>query len=175
MVFAGDDTSWSMATPAAEVDMVGKDYVGISEVSSSSYPGSAGVGCGMEEEEEELELGLSLGTKKAVGGGGTPWAEYCRILTAEDLPSMGSRASPLSSSSSVSSSSSPTAGGERCSGREAKKTSNNPPRCAMFLSTVKRLRIMKTSDASGLGKFLQPTYVIDLSYATFIQGPWSYT
>ncbi|KAJ8511889.1 hypothetical protein OPV22_002323 [Ensete ventricosum] len=115
-----------MATPAAEVDMVGKDYVGISEVSSSSYPGSAGVGCGMEE-EEELELGLSLGTKKAVGGGGTPWAEYCRILTAEDLPSMGSRASPLSSSSSVSSSSSPTAGGERCSGREAKKISNNPP------------------------------------------------
>ncbi|RRT49269.1 hypothetical protein B296_00031689 [Ensete ventricosum] len=109
--------------------MVGKDYVGISEVSSSSYPGSAGVGCGMEE-EEELELGLSLGTKKAVGGGGTPWAEYCRILKAEDLLSMGSRASPLSSSSSVSSSSSPTAGGERCSGREAKKTSNNPPRCA---------------------------------------------
>lgn len=129
---AGDYSSGSMATPeaaVAEEDMAGKDYVGISEVSSSSYPGSAGVGGGMEE-EEELELGLSLGTKKAVGGGGTPWADYCRILTAEDLPSMGSRASPLSSSSSVSSSSSPIAGGERCSGRVGKKTSSNPPRCA---------------------------------------------
>ncbi|CAL9780769.1 unnamed protein product [Musa acuminata subsp. burmannicoides] len=126
---AGDYSSGSMATleaAVAEEDMVGKDYVGISEVSSSSYPGSAGVGGGMDE-EEELELGLSLGTKKAVGGGGTPWADYCRILTAEDLPSMGSRASPLSSSSSVSSSSSPIAGGERCNGSVAKKTFSNPP------------------------------------------------
>ncbi|XP_009382169.2 auxin-responsive protein IAA12 isoform X1 [Musa acuminata AAA Group] len=121
---AGDYSSGSMATPEAAV--AEEDYVGISEVSSSSYPGSAGVGGGMDE-EEELELGLSLGTKKAIGGGATPWADYCRILTAEDLPSMGSRASPLSSSSSVSSSSSPIAGGERCNGRVAKKTSSNPP------------------------------------------------
>ncbi|XP_008804756.2 auxin-responsive protein IAA10-like [Phoenix dactylifera] len=110
----------SKGRPAAvaeesEGDMVEKDYVCLSEESSSCYVGGKGDDGGAEDEEEELELGLSLGAKKATGGGGNrggaPWRDYCRILTAEDFPSLVSRASPLSSSSSVSSSATLVGGG----------------------------------------------------------------
>nr|XP_010933144.1 auxin-responsive protein IAA10 isoform X1 [Elaeis guineensis] len=101
----------------AEEDAVEKDYVGLSEESCSCYPNGKGDDGGAEDEdeEEELELGLSLGAKKVTGGGGkqggAPWREYCRILTAEDFPSLVSRAPPLSSSSSVSSSATLVGGG----------------------------------------------------------------
>ncbi|WOL09913.1 auxin-responsive protein IAA10-like isoform X1 [Canna indica] len=124
-----------MSTAEAEeaAALASRGYVGMSEVCSSSYPGTTGVKFGLAEEveEEELELGLSLGTNKPAGGGAgkgeVPWGEYCRILTADDLPSMGPRASPLSSSSSVSSSSSPIADGVQGGVHETKKTANNPP------------------------------------------------
>ncbi|XP_029119814.2 auxin-responsive protein IAA13 isoform X3 [Elaeis guineensis] len=128
MMAGGGSSSGSLSTvskgpplpPEAEEleeDAVEIDYVGLSEESSSCYPGGKGDDGETEEkeeEDEELELGLSLGAKKAGGGasrGGAPWREYCRILTAEDFPSLVSRASPLSSSSSVSSSSAMLGGG----------------------------------------------------------------
>ncbi|MQL71312.1 hypothetical protein Taro_003617 [Colocasia esculenta] len=106
-----------------------------SEVSSSCRPAKdagncrlpamdderEGLGDGEEEGEDELELGLSLGAKKVSGngggavrsaaGGGAPWGEYCRILTAKDFPSIvASRGLPISPSSSTASSS-PSLGG----------------------------------------------------------------
>ncbi|XP_072964251.1 auxin-responsive protein IAA10-like isoform X2 [Typha angustifolia] len=75
-----------------------------------------------EEREEELELGLSLGAKKVPAGSGTvalPWGQGCRILTANDFPSMVSRASPVPSPNSSVSSSSATLGGVAGSKRAA--------------------------------------------------------
>ncbi|KAG1354839.1 auxin-responsive protein IAA10 [Cocos nucifera] len=138
---------------AAEVeeDAVEKDYVGMSEESSSCYPGGKGDDGETEEEkeedDEELELGLSLGAKKANGGasrGGAPWGEYCRILTADDFPSLVSRASPLSSCSSVSSSSVTLGGGDGGGGagargvavsgaRDAVRSTNPPPSSQMVV------------------------------------------
>ncbi|XP_038988064.1 auxin-responsive protein IAA10-like [Phoenix dactylifera] len=120
-------------TPSTTEEAV-EDYVGLSEA-ASSHPATAeeaaeegrrdedeedlelGLSLGAEEgrrdeDEEDLELGLSLGAKNAARGGGgkvaaAPWGQSCRILTANDFPSLVYRPSPRSSStSSVSSSSS---------------------------------------------------------------------
>ncbi|XP_026664501.1 auxin-responsive protein IAA10-like isoform X2 [Phoenix dactylifera] len=155
MMAGGGSSSGSLSTvskgppppPEAEEDAVEKDYVGLSEESSSCYPGGKGDdGETEEKEDEELELGLSLGAKKANAGasrGRAPRREYCRILTAEDFPSLVSRASPLSSSSSVSSSSATLGGGGGGGGAGSRRVavsgapdavgSTNPPPSQMVV------------------------------------------
>ncbi|KAG1361424.1 putative auxin-responsive protein IAA10 [Cocos nucifera] len=106
----------SGSTSAAEV--VEKDYVGLSEA-TSSHPATteeAAEEGRREKDEEDLELGLSLGAKNVAGGGGgkaaAPWGQSSRILTANDFHSLVYRPSPKSSStSSVSSSSAAIVGG----------------------------------------------------------------
>ncbi|KAG1359679.1 Auxin-responsive protein IAA10 [Cocos nucifera] len=104
------------STSAADVVVVEKDYVGLSEAASSHHAAEEEDADARDEreEEEDLELGLSLGAKKVAGGGGgkaAPWGQCCRILTAKDFPSLVSRESPRSSSTSSVSSPSAALGG----------------------------------------------------------------
>ncbi|KAJ8633193.1 hypothetical protein MRB53_026529 [Persea americana] len=89
---SGSSNHGSISTVSKAEVVLEQDYMGMSEVSSTSKL--------VEEEENEdgeLELGLGLGW----GTGGTkvnkpttPWGEYCRILTAKDFPSLVSSSSP---------------------------------------------------------------------------------
>ncbi|XP_010940651.1 auxin-responsive protein IAA10 isoform X2 [Elaeis guineensis] len=107
------------STSAADVVVVEKDYVGLSEAASSHPAVEEEDTEARDEREEELELGLSLGAKKVSGGGGgkaaaavaATWGHCCRILTAKDFPSLVSRESPRSSSTSSVSSPSAALGG----------------------------------------------------------------
>ncbi|XP_077250916.1 auxin-responsive protein IAA12-like [Tasmannia lanceolata] len=77
-VSSGSSNNGSMST-VSKAELIEQDYVGISEV--SSYPSRNP----KEEEEDsglELGLGLSLGSMAKTFERG----DYCRILTAKDLP-----------------------------------------------------------------------------------------
>lgn len=114
----GDFNGGAASSGSSAAEVVEKDYVGLSEA-TSSHPATveeAAEDGRREEDEEDLELGLSLGAKNVAGGGSgkpaaAPRGKSCRILTATDFPSLVFRSSPRSSSTSSVSSSSAVLGG----------------------------------------------------------------
>lgn len=119
---SGSSNKGSVSTVSKEELVLEQDYMGMSEVSSTSK---------LIEEEEDGEEALELGLGLGLGSIGSkvikptnPWGDYCRILTAKDFPSL------------VSSSSSPTAvaGIKRAAEADSvgQELGSNMSRCVFF-------------------------------------------